>query len=556
MFVPNRELGSFLIDARLISRAELARIEEELSGEGSNLYSILLSRNAVPEDELRRAAAHVLGVPFVELRHEDALPEALMLVPEPLARERSLVVYRIDGHHASALLLDLDDLSHLSYLEQEKHLHVQPHLTDRASIKRALLLQQRHLKDKYAERLKSPSSEVALDALLSHARLSRASALYIEESGGDLRVRYRIGEVVHEAMRLPGQARSLISKLKELGRLSFTLHAPQEGRFKIILKSGEALRVGVFTLRSQAGESMLLTLVPEEGGKKGFALESLGLHGESLHAVYQALHARSGLVLIAGPKGSGKTTTLYTMLDTLSAAHTYVVSVEEKIELALPHVTQVEVKNELGLTTASTLRSVLKHNPDVVMINEIKDEETATLAASAASRGVLVLAGIKAPSAAKAIQKMLSLDVSPLVLAATLRTVVGTRIVERLCQHCKASYKATRANISPLEGNANLGRVLAALKVEGVLDSSMQWKDIDFYEAKGCAECDSGYEGSTGVFEVLPVSAITRELIKEDKKESVEKVAAEVPLNLIEDGLFKAASGLTTLEGVAEIAGE
>ena len=554
MFVPEGELGNFLIDARLISRADLARLATEAAEKSISLFDLLRLNTTVPEDELTRAAAHILGVPFKELRHEEINPDALLLVPEPLSRSYSIVAFKTEGHNAHVVLLNLDDLPQVEFLEEEQHLRVVPHLTDRASIKRALMIHQKKLKERYAERLKSSTPEEAADALLSHAMLSHASEVYLESSKeGDLRVRYRIKGMLHDAMHLPAQAKTLMSRFKELAKLSFTLHVPQEGRFKVVLKNDEKVSVGVFTLIGAGRESMRLHLASEKSLRKGFSLESLGLHGENLGVMHDIVAARSGLVLVASPAGGGKTTTLYTLLDLVAAPHTLAVSVEEKIEFSLPSVTQVEVRRDLGQTYASTLRSALKHNPDIVMIGEIKDEETAVLAASAASRGTLVLAGIKVASAAKAIQKMLSYDVSPLLLSATLRGVVAQQVVRKVCAHCKHMRTLTRAEAAPLEEHTHFGRILAALKGEGVVDSSAQWKEISFAEPKGCALCEGGYEGTLGIFEVLPVSAITRELILDEKKAKDPLYKEDMPLSLAEDAVFKAAAGQTTLDEVANL---
>ena len=401
---------------------------------------------------------------------------------------------------------------------------------------------------------------MALEALLSHALLSRATEVYLDPgSNGAFRVRYRIGGFIQEAMSLPPSATTLVSLLKQSAGLSFTLNAPQEGRFKILLKSGEAVRVGVFSLPSISGEGIVLHLAPETLGRRGFTLEALGLHGEGLAQMHDTLSTRSGLVLVAAPTGHGLTTALYTLFDLASHPSVLSVSVEERVELSLPQATQVEIKKELGQTYASAVRAALKAHPDVLMIGEIKDEDTAALAASATSHGTLVLAGLKSASAAHAIQKMLSLDVDPLLLSATLRAAVGGRVVRKLCPHCKEAYKATRAEVSPLEEKANFGKVLAALKAEAVVEQNVQWKDIDFYRARGCQECDGGYKGTTAFFEVLPVSAITKELILDkdaDKSERQARLGGYAPLTLAEDGLFKAAQGLTTIEEVTKAVGE
>jgi type II secretory ATPase GspE/PulE/Tfp pilus assembly ATPase PilB-like protein len=557
MFVPNRELGSFLVDARLMSRDELARL---LGEEDANLFEVVRSRALVPEDDLTRAASFVLGVPFGEILHDEIDPDALLLVPEPLSRAHSVALFKLEGHRAHVGLTDLDALNELSFLETERHLRVVPRLTDRASLKRALLVQQKRLKERFAERLARATPKEAVDALVSHALLSRAREIYLEPlQGGGMRVRYRIDGVLRDALSLGSSSRAILSLLKDSAGLSLTLLTPQEGRMKLLLHSGEVARVGVFTLPAINGENMHLTVAPESAHKKGFALEALGLHGEALAQVHQALARAQGLVLVSSPKTEGKTTTLYTLADLASHASRVTLSIEEHVRLPLPQITQVEVKHELGATIASALKAALRHNPDTVMIDEIKKEEEATLAASAASRGIFALAGLTADSAANAIQKMLALEVDPLLLSATLRLAVGERVVRTLCTACREAYVPTRAQIATLEGYANFGRVLAALKAENILEQNTQWKDVQFYKAVGCEKCDSGYQGQTALFEVLPVSAITKELILDKtslREEQASKLHENVPLTLAEDGLFKAAQGLTTIEEVWEAIGE
>lgn len=533
MFVPNRELGDFLLDARLISRAELDDLLAR-AAESESLYALVEKSGTVGEDELRRAAAQALGVSFISVAHEDISQEALMLVPEPLSRSASLAAFKQEGGDLHVMLLDMDDLPHLKFLEEEHLLRVVPHLTDRASLKRALLIYQRALGGMYAARFKSGDSEILLDALISHALLSRASEVHLEpeESVGQSRlsVRYRMGEALHSAMAISADARALAGELKKLANLSFTLATPQEGKFKVALRSGESVRVRVATLPTARGEKITLHIRREHAAGKNFTLGSLGIHGETLELLHEALGKKSGLLLVAGPAGSGKTTLIYTLLDYLSNPARSAITVEEKIEMPLPLATQTTVRRDLGQTYASSVRAALKHHPDILVIAELCDEDTAHLAASAASRGILVIAGIEANGASEGIERLLSYNIDPLSLDTTLRAAVGTRVVRKICPHCKEEYHLSRAEAAPIEQAANFGKVLAALKAEGVVEEGKQWKELLFARATGCSQCKDGYLGEIGLQEI--------------------QTQGEAPLNILEDGLFKAAQGLTSIEEV------
>ncbi len=566
MYVSDKELGDFLLDARLLGRAQLEDMLAASSRESTGLYAELMKRSMVPEDELRRAAAHVLGVPFAAVLHEDIDAGSLMLVPEPIARTHSVAVFRVRGHAADVLLLDLDALTAVAYLESEQHLTLVPHLTDRTSLKRALLMQQKALKERYGEKLKNNENASALDALLSHALLSRASEIHLESRPGneglEMLVRYRSGGTLYDAMVLPRQAANIASRLRELASLSFTMAVPQEGKFKVTLANGERLRVRTAVVPAHQGEKTTLHLARESTGQKGFTLDTLGFHGESLELLHEALARNSGLILVAAPPSGGKTTVLYAILDSIATAYRSTASVEEKVQIPLAHVTQVPTRKELGLTTAAALRAVLRQRPDVVMVDEVLDEDTASLVASAASRGTLIIAGIEAGSAAEAIQKMRTLGVPPALLASALSLSLAQHVAKKVCPHCKEEYSLSRVEAAPLEQRedegrqgADFGRVLAALKAEGIASPDAQWKGMLFSRATGCSKCELGYLGEIGLQEVLPNSTTVKDLILKGAAAEAIAAGADMPLSILEDGLFKAAQGLTSIEEITPRAG-
>lgn len=527
MHVDDAQLRDFLIHSGSLSRREL----EEVDGGESSLYEALVRRGTLPADELRKAVAHVLGVSFVVLGPGDISVEALLQVPEPIARVHNIVAFRTTDSSLEVALLDLDDLPSVQFLEIEKGVRVVPRITTAESIKRALMLYHKHLKEKFGEKIKDNDAALGADALLSHAMLHRASTVYFSRreflsgqanAGGEeensLLVRYRIAGKLYDAMTLPREAVNIVERLKELAGLSFTLHTMQEGSFKVSLENKHDVRVRVSSIPSIRGEGTVLHLTPLLGslGQKGFTLESLGFHNEALEAVHTVLAKKAGLIAVLGPQGSGVTTTLYTMLDLAASPSTVATTIEESVSYHLPQVTQTVVRPEIGLTMAAGLRSLMKTDPDIVMIDAIHDAHVATLAQSAARRGMLVLAGVDAP--------LKGADV-----------VVRVRAVSKVCQNCKEDFKLSRVESEPFEAaGANFGKVLSALKEEGVVEAGAQWKDITFARAVGCSECDGGYTGNTGLQEV----ALKGEI---------------VGLNLAEDALFKVAQGVTSIEEVLRV---
>lgn len=548
MQVDGEQLGGFLIDGRLLSRGQLNDILARGAVREEDAYTALVHSAAVPEDELRRAAAHVLGIPFVQLGRDDISQEALMLIPEPIARSRSLIAFARADNTVEVVLLDLDDLPAIQFLSDQHRLKILPRLTDRDSIKRALLLYQKILKEKFFTMLQH--GESAVDALLHHALLSRAGGIHLDLSTAGMLVRYRINHVLHETMQLPEQiGKSLAERLKSLAKILPVSSSIQEGRFKVE-KDGEKLTVHLSYAPTVQGEKLHLRLARDVHGQHGFTLELLGFHGEALERMHNALRQRSGVILVSGPQGSGKTTLFYTLLDILSSPHLVITTVEDTVGQRLPHVTQMRVVPESGISFASVVRTALKQDVDVLMLGDVRDKETAMLAASAASRGVLVLVGIESSSAAQAIEDFASLGISPIQLAATLLVSAHTRIVKKVCLQFRAEHHLSRPEGAPLEAHANFGRVLAALKDEKVIPQGNQWKDLLFITAESCKECEGGYVGQTGLQEVLPTTSSIKELIlRKAPMEEVEETARQAGmLTLVEDGLFKAAQGITSIE--------
>lgn len=583
MYIEPKQLKSFILDSGLVARGEVDKAEEEAVAAKQTIGDMLVNKGLLSEDDLRRIQAYILGIPFVNLKNERIEFAVLSMIPEPIARSHNIVAFRKSEKELEVAMLDTDDLAAIDFIKKKVHLKIVPRLTDRESVKAALLQYQRSLKaefgdiiDKEAKSLSVLGSEDAsamseedlkkmaedlpvvriVDALLRHAIIQNASDIHIEPLEGSLLVRYRIDGLLRDAMTLPkAAADSVVARIKVLSNLKLDeKRLPQDGRFKV---EAEDQRVSfrVSILPTYFGEKTVMRLLRES--RKGFTLESLGFHGQALEAIHEAMKQTVGMILNTGPTGSGKTTTLYTALDILNQPDVNISTIEDPIEYQMARINQTQVRPDIGFSFANGLRTLMRQDPDIIMVGEIRDEETASLAINAALTGHLVLSTLHTNSAAGAIPRFLDMGAEPFLLVSTLRVVIGQRLVRRLCK-VRSEHTLTEAEIADLGKHADLDRVLAALKEEKVVDKKATWNTITFYGPKKSADCEDGYQGRVGIHEVMQMTPTIKELVmKSATSDAIEAQARkEGMLTMLEDGIFKAAQGQTTIEEVLRVVSE
>jgi len=369
-------------------------------------------------------------------------------------------------------------------------------------------------------------------------------------------VRYRIDGILRDAMTLPKSASDgLTARIKVLANLRLDeKRLPQDGRFKVE-NASERVSLRVSVLPTAFGEKIVLRLLPE--GRRGLTLEWLGFHGAGLEQMHEAMKQTIGMILSTGPTGSGKTTTLYTVLDILNTPNVNISTIEDPIEYQMPRVNQTQVRPDIGFSFANGLRTLMRQDPDIIMVGEIRDKETTNLAINAALTGHLVLSTLHTNSAAGAIARLIDMDAEPFLLVSTLRIVLGQRLVRQLCR-TRDEYKPTQRELEELGRIADLPRVLTALKEEKIIDKKATWKDIMFCRPKKSAECEDGYHGRIGLYEILHVSPAIKELIsKRAPSDDIEiQARKEGMLTMAEDGIFKAVQGITSIEEVLRVISE
>src|SRR5574343_148726 len=502
MFIEDTHLQKFILDSNLVSKADLEKAQKEADKKGVRVGEILVSSGKITEDNLRRMQAYVLGIPFVDLKSKKIPFETLSLIPEHEARTHNIVAFKSDSSSLEVAMLDVDDLSAIDFIKKKVNLKILPRLTDVESMKNVIVQYQKSLKaefgdiiQKESETLKTiaeengePTSEADLkkiaedlpvvrivDTLLKHAILQDASDIHIEPMDEQLLVRYRIDGLLHDAMVLPKNAEpSITARIKVLSNLKLDeKRLPQDGRFKIDM-NGEKVSFRVSMLPTYYGEKTVMRLLRES--VSGFTLESMGFHGRGLEFVHEALKQTTGMILTSGPTGSGKTTTLYTMLDIVNTADVNISTIEDPIEYQMARINQTQVKPEIGLTFASGLRTLVRQDPDIIMVGEIRDGETASLAINAALTGHLVLSTLHTNSAAGAVPRLIDMKVEPFLMISTIDAIIAQRLVRRLAESDKREkYFLSKAELESISKAVNMERVLKALKDEKVIGAKDDW---------------------------------------------------------------------------------
>ena len=580
MYISDTHLKSFLADAGLVSAKDFDAADKEAKGSGKPVGDILISKGSIGEDELRRTYAYILGIPFVSLLGSTIKYDVLSLIPEPVARRNNIIAFSKKGDELEVAMLDTDDLAAIDFIKKKTRLKIMPRLTDAASIKAALKQYQQELKDnlgdvieRETEALKSASADGSgvtkeadlrqmaeavpavriVDTLLRHANAQGASDIHIEPLEDSLLIRYRIDGILHDAMQLPKNAAPAITaRVKVLASMRLDEHRlPQDGRFGAEA-AGEKISFRVSVLPTYFGEKIVMRLLRDS--ISGFTLESIGFHGTGLEGMHDAMRKTTGMILTTGPTGAGKSTTLYTLLDIINTPDVNISTVEDPIEYQMARINQTQVRPEIGFTFANGLRSLVRQDPDIIMVGEIRDKETAALAINAALTGHLVLSTLHTNSAAAAPARLLDMGIEPFLLVSTLRVVIGQRLVRRLCSDLD-EHKLTRDEETQLGKQMDSDAVLQALREEKAIEKNAAWKDVSFFTPKATGTCPTGYSGRVGIYEVLPVTSTIKNLIMgNNTSDAVEAQARkEGMLTMAEDGFFKAAQGVTSIEEVLRV---
>lgn len=565
---------------------QTTELAQEQQKTGKSLQQLVLAKNLVAERELTKRYGDYIGVPFVTVEKKDIPDKALKLIPEPVARQYNAIIFQIDDNGLIHLALnDPDDIQAVNFLQKELGARLKIYVATRQNIIDCLELYRgdvteelTHVIDIQKEETKSQEvkeedisedSPIAqtVNLLLEYAIKSNASDIHIEPREDHVQVRYRIDGVLHEVNRLPKNVlNALVSRIKILSNLKIDeRRAPQDGRFKIKLNQNTfAFRVS--TLPISDGEKVVMRVLSESS--EALTLRQLGMWGKSLEIIDKAIHQPNGMMLVTGPTGSGKSTTLFSVLSILNTPDVNISTIEDPVEYKIPGVNQTQTNPKAGMTFASGLRALLRQDPNVIMVGEIRDGETANLGVQAALTGHMVFSTLHTNNAATCLPRLLDMKIEPFLIASTVNAVIGQRLVRRLCKHCRERVEMPKdlqqqifdlLHINQEFDNTKMHRLEKRAKEDGVgedVELSTTEDNITHYwkaHEGGCEHCNhTGYKGRVGIYEVLDNTVEIQKMIisAATANEIQDQAIKEDMIIMRTDGIIKALRGMTSFEEV------
>ena len=553
-----KELGDVLVEEGLITPEQLAEASAEQQRAGRSLGRILIDLGLVREPDLVSVLARQIGLDFVDLGDYQIDPRVPGLLSEQVARRyRALPIGFEDGRLIVAMsdpanVFALDDIRTITGMEVKpvvataadiesairKYGHFEQSVEDMATEASSLADDGKKDTDQIDAAVEDAPIVKLVNMLINQAVADGASDIHIEPAERDIRIRYRIDGVLHEVMRSPKNIQNgLISRLKVMADINIAeRRIPQDGRVGLVV-SGKAVDLRLATLPTVFGEKIVIRILDKTSVL--LKLEDLGFADHSFKSYEKVFRKPYGTILVTGPTGSGKSTTLYATLNIINSPDRNIITVEDPVEYRLPGVNQIQVNPKAGLTFSSALRAILRSDPDVLLIGEIRDRETALISMEAALTGHLVLSTLHTNDAASAITRLVEMDVEPYLVASAVDGVVAQRLARKLCGNCREGYRPSEAELEAAGYPPEL------------------WSQIEMlYRPAGCSRCGkTGFRGRMGLYEVMPMSEeIERMTAERRSSEDIRRLAVEQGMvTLRQDGLDKARSGATSLDEVFRV---
>jgi len=551
-------LKNIIVGSGRVSKEDFDAAAQSALEIGQDIRDVLVFRGLIRQDEISKLIAQHYNVPYLSLKHYKIPEEVINIIPERLARNYRMVPLDRDSAGLKLAMENPGNIEGIEFAKRHSGLNVIPHYASHEDITNALNQYKRNIREDFdkviAENLKKARIEgdlleaaeklpviKILDTIFEYAIAERASDIHIEVQEKEVIVRFRVDGVLQDIIKLPrGFEEALIARIKILSNLKIDeKRIPQDGRYKIDF-SGDVVSLRISIIPGFYGENVVMRLLHESA--RPLSLEELGIIGRNLDIVKDNIKRPHGMILVTGPTGSGKTTTLYSILNILNTVGVKICTIEDPIEYGVKRVTQIQINPKAGLTFAAGLRALLRHDPDIIMVGEIRDGETAEIAVHAALTGHLVLSTLHTNDAVGTIPRILDMGVEGYLAASTINMVIAQRLVRKICSQCKAEYTPEPQFVEKL-----------------AQDWHIDADKIKFYRGRGCNECrGTGFSGRIGIYEILPVSEAIRELVT--KKVSSDKILevarSEGMISMYEDGINKVSQGLTTAEEIIRVVQE
>ncbi len=522
-----------------------------------DFISFLVEQELIKAQEIGQLIANNLHLKYVNLAKENIKSEILTQLPEIVARKQRMIIFKRDAEGAHVAMADPFDYPMIKALEKKLGDKVTPYYATDHELENALRLYKKSIQTEYVSNIQKNAIKAQgasredvsvirlVDDIINYGFMNHSSDIHIEPTEKEIVIRFRIDGLLYDIMNLPKNILDMIvSRVKILAKLrTDETRAAQDG--KIVTEvEGAKLDIRVSILPIVHGEKVVMRLLSSQG--KFFTLEELGMNEKDLKVVNEAVNRPYGMILSTGPTGSGKTTTLYALVKILNKRDINICTIEDPVEYSLDGVNQVQVNPATNLTFAAGLRSLLRQDPDIIMVGEIRDNETAGIAVNSAMTGHLVLSTLHTNDAATSLPRLLDMDIQPFLVASTVNVIIGQRLVRKICMKCIYSYILSEQEISDIKKEINIDKFV----------NTAQVKEVRLYRGKGCDACNhTGYTGRLGIFEVLKIEENIRELIvsRADSDQIAKTAITNGMVTMLEDGFMKAFSGKTTIEEIFRV---
>ncbi len=582
-----KQLNEALVKQKLLNLEQITALEQEkFQAKGVVAWEdFLVDKKIIQEKDLLSVKSELLKVPVVDLQSLEIKQDVLNLVPEPIAHRHKVISFQKDSENLSLAMVDPEDLQTREFIKKKTGLNIKTFLIGRVSLDFGLSKYHTSLEkeinhlfkptdkpltegakatgESADDSLKKMAEEIpvirVVDTLLEYAIFEKASDIHIEPQENSVVVRYRIDGVLHDVMTLPKVIQAaIVARIKVLSNLKIDEHRlPQDGRFKVE-KEGLKFSLRISTIPIFDGEKVVIRLLQESS--KVASLDDLGFRTVNAEVILRSIKKPHGMLLVTGPTGSGKSTTLYTVLSILNTKSVNISTIEDPVEYRVVGANQMQVNPKIGLTFAMGLRALLRQDPNVIMIGEIRDKETAEEAVHAAMTGHVVFSTLHTNNSAGALPRLLDIGVEPYLIASTVNAVLAQRLVRSICPECKTEYKLDTANIEALSKEFHIEKLIAVLIKEKIIPAKTKdIKEIKFFKGKGCDKCGhTGYKGRLGIHEILEMTPKIGEMIMSHKSSGeIQDEAEKNGMTLMwEDGFIKAVKGITTVDEILRVSKE
>lgn len=562
-----------LLEGKYISQTQYADAQKKGKASGRSVLQVISEENVVPDEEFAKVKSKVYGVPFIDLFGKMIRSEILNIISHELAQNYKMVAFNKQDNEVSIAMLQPNDfkaLEALEFLARKNQYKIKYYVTSQGAFNHVIqqyatlseeveqALQGTEAEAKAAEEgielaekgleeviRKAPVSKM-VSVILRHAVEGRASDVHIEPVGTETRVRYRIDGVLHTSLVLPKHVHpSVVARIKVLSNLKIDeTRIPQDGRFRMNI-DGKDIDYRVSTLPLINYEKVVMRILDTtEGGKK---LEDLGFDGRNAEVMRENIKKSHGMFLVTGPTGSGKSTTLYSILTVMNQEGVNIVTLEDPVEYYLSGVNQSQINADVGLTFARGLRAILRQDPDVIMVGEIRDNETAELAVHASLTGHIVLSTLHTNDAFGAVPRLIDMKIEPFLVSSSTNVIIAQRLVRRICSYCQTETTV------PEELESEIWADIENIPKAAVPEDVSITRPLKFYKGKGCARCEhTGYKGRVAISEVLEINEKLEKIIMagSDTDKIKEEFRNQGMIFLKEDGIIKALQGSTTIQEV------